>query len=460
LAAFAADRSGNVAVITALSLPVLLGGTGLGVEVSYWYVTQRSMQNAADSAVIAAATVGGSTYDAEAKAVAAKYGFQHGVKNISIVTSNNATCPAGSTSTSTNCYSVKITGYVPLFLSQLVGYNGTNDVTVTAGGNSTTTRQTAISTTSVALPEASPRNYCIVTLGEGGVSFTSNGAPQANLDGCGLMSNGSATCNGHNLGADYGDAVGTNNGCGEVTRSNVPRLNDPYVARWTEATSQQKTNPCSTYYRKPVQTNGNNPDPPLPASNQWAVGGTRVLSNAPATHICGDLQLTGASAGTLEIETPSEGGVLVIWNGNLEFGPHTLKTKSGSALTIIFAGSIPGVPNGTGKLDIVAPTSELSAWKGVAIYQVATGGTSATVEIGAAGNDPAWSITGLVYLPNSSITFSGVVNKASYGASCFVLVVNDMRINGTGAILNHGQCHEAGLDMPTGSGTVRGRLVS
>jgi hypothetical protein len=139
-----------------------------------------------------------------------------------------------------------------------------------------------------------------------------------------------------------------------------------------------------------------------------------------ATHICGDLQLTGTSTGTLEIDTPPEGAVLVIWNGNLEFGEHTLKTKAESGgLTIVFAGSSPGVPNGTGKLDITAPTSQLSPWRGIALYQVRSSTSSAGVTIGAAGNSPAWSITGLVYLPNSSITFSGAVNKASNGESCF-----------------------------------------
>ena len=56
--------------MTALALPALIGGTGLGVEVSYWYLTQRSMQNAADSAAIAAATNGTANYAAEAKAAA------------------------------------------------------------------------------------------------------------------------------------------------------------------------------------------------------------------------------------------------------------------------------------------------------------------------------------------------------------------------------------------------------
>ena len=44
---FSRDRSGSVAVMAALAMPVLIGVTGLGVEVSYWYLTQRSMQNAA-----------------------------------------------------------------------------------------------------------------------------------------------------------------------------------------------------------------------------------------------------------------------------------------------------------------------------------------------------------------------------------------------------------------------------
>jgi hypothetical protein len=40
------------------------------------------------------------------------------------------------------------------------------------------------------------------------------------------------------------------------------------------------------------------------------------------------------------------------------------------------------------------------------------------VGISAAGNDPTWEITVLVYLPHSSVAFSGAVNKSSNGASC------------------------------------------
>ncbi|MGB0670971.1 MAG: pilus assembly protein TadG-related protein [Rhodospirillales bacterium] len=44
------DRKGNIAILTALTLPIFVGGLGLGSEVGYWYMTQRMIQNAADVA--------------------------------------------------------------------------------------------------------------------------------------------------------------------------------------------------------------------------------------------------------------------------------------------------------------------------------------------------------------------------------------------------------------------------
>src|SRR5439155_18702779 len=115
-----ADQRGTVSVIMGLLIIPLVGALGVGFEVSNWYMTARGMQNAADAAAIAAATNGGSNYDVEAKAVAAEYGFVNGVNNISIAVSNTAACPGGGT----NCYSVTISGFMPLFLSQIVGYRG------------------------------------------------------------------------------------------------------------------------------------------------------------------------------------------------------------------------------------------------------------------------------------------------------------------------------------------------
>jgi Flp pilus assembly protein TadG len=73
-----ADRRGNVALIAGLLMVPLVGAMGIGFEITNWYMTRRAMQNAADAAVIAAATNGSSNYATEAKAVAAEYGFVHG----------------------------------------------------------------------------------------------------------------------------------------------------------------------------------------------------------------------------------------------------------------------------------------------------------------------------------------------------------------------------------------------
>jgi hypothetical protein len=148
--------------------------------------------------------------------------------------------------------------------------------------------------------------------------------------------------------------------------------------------------------------------------------------------------------------------VLVIENGQLDTNGYTL---SGSALTIIFTGSnnagYQHTPTGGGTLDIAAPTS--GTWSGMAIYQDPALNTN--VDISAAGNSPTWNISGMVYLPHSSVTFSGAVNKSSTGSYCMGMVVDNLTINGTGSIFaNDNQCAPAGLTLPQGGN--RGMLVN
>src|SRR5690349_9810217 len=47
---FARARAGNVAIISALLLPVLVGFGGFGMETAWWYSRQRELQGAADIA--------------------------------------------------------------------------------------------------------------------------------------------------------------------------------------------------------------------------------------------------------------------------------------------------------------------------------------------------------------------------------------------------------------------------
>jgi Flp pilus assembly protein TadG len=428
LARLGKDRRGNVTVLMAFLLPVLLGALGLGFEVANWYMTTRAMQNAADSAAIAAATNGGSNYDAEAKAVAAQYGYADGSNNVTVTGSDTAACPSGGNT----CYSVRIDTLVPIFLAEIVGYRG--DATVNGVFNKN------LSATSVARAGTTP--MCMLALASSGAQgIRTTGAASANMAGCSIMSDTTATCSGHNLGADVGNAHGTNNGCGVTQHSNVPVVADPYAG----LASNIPTNNCSSYPQEPASQK----DPALPPSNKWS--GSKTLSGNVIA--CGDQQLTG----NVTINAPA-GAVLVIENGQLDTNGYTLTTSSGSALTVVFSGDNSGsythAPTGGGTLDIAAPTT--GSWKGAAIYQDPK--LTSGVDVSAAGNSPAWDISGLVYLPHASVTLSGAVNKASNGPSCFVLVADNVTVNGTGNILSHGGCPAAGLSMPTSVGS-RAMLV-
>jgi Flp pilus assembly protein TadG len=420
----------NVATMAALLAPVLVGGLGLGAETANWYLTTRAMQNAADEAAVAAASNGGQTYASEALAVSGNYGFLDGTNNVTVTAIDNVTCPAGGNT----CYKVTVTAKVPLYLAQIIGFTGNT----TINGN----RAEQLSATAIATQGTTPRSYCLLALNSIGSSIIGNGVPNTNFAGCNTMSNSSAVCNGHDMGADFGDAHIDDNGCGVIQESNVPAVPDPYAGY----AKNIPPNPCG----------GNNPqepqkksDPPLPSSNQW--GTDQSLSGNVI--VCGDLQLTS----DVTINAPN-GATLVIENGQLDTNGHTIRTANGSTLTVVFSGdngSYTHGPTGGGTLDIQAPTS--GPWSGIAMYQDPSLTTG--VDQYAAGNQPSWDITGLVYMPHANVTFKGAVNKSSNGASCFAMVVGDITVDGTGAILAHGGCDAAGLPMPTGQVPGRGVLV-
>jgi hypothetical protein len=423
-------------LLVAFAMPALIGAVGLAAETSYWYLHKRAMQNAADAAAIAVASETTSSYapdarSATARAVAAKLGFQNGSGNVNVnvAQTNTATgCPAGQ-----NCYTVTVSDVVPSFFSRVIGYTG----------NTSTNGVTAISASAVAASgPAYP--YCILALnGNVATDFVTHGAPKADLNGCSIMANSSSTCTGHNLNAAHGDAHGTNNGCGIVQHSNMPQVRDPYSG----LDSNIPIDTCGGNYAiEPQKKN----DPPLPASNQLSGN----LSWSGNVIKCGDVQLTGNTY----IDAPAN-AVLVIENGQLDTNGYLLQTTAGSGLTVVFTGSnnsaYQHIPSGGGTLDISAPKT--GPWKGVAIYQDPA--LTTNVNISSAGNSPTWDITGLIYLPNSNVTFSGAVNKASNGVYCFGMVIGTMLVNGTASIFaNNTQCGEAGLTQPKGG--VRGGLIN
>ncbi|HEX2554932.1 MAG TPA: TadE/TadG family type IV pilus assembly protein [Microvirga sp.] len=419
------DRRGNVAIATALALPVLVGGVGLGIEVGYWYYRQQAMQNAADSAAVAAATAAGTSYDEEARGVSARYGLTHGQSEVTVDTVNGVTCPeAPPDVVYSECYRVTVTSLVPLFLSPVVGYGGT--ATVTQGGK--TEARTRLVATAVAARSNTARTYCIVALGQADVTvdLDFNGAPKADLKDCGLMSNEGMVCSGNaQKVADYADSpTGDSSPCGQQAHSMPsPKIVDPYAA-----------------------LAANIPDHTCP-SPPYSVNTLTAVPSGDVVNYCGTLKI-GAD---LDITTPK---TIVIRNGNLDLNNHTLK---GSALTIIFSGTDSSlwshVIEGKGTLDIKAPTS--GTWKGVALYQDPS--LTQNVNFTAAGSNQTVSVQGLFYFPKAEVTLSGAVNKDVSPAPCFMMMVGSLRVNGGGFFADSNECRKSKLlDLPS---RERGRLV-
>ena len=449
LGSLLADQRGSTAVIMGILLPILVGALGIGFEVSNWYMQKRAMQNAADSAVIAAATNNGSNYDVEAKSVAAQYGFVDGTNNVTVSASNTATCPAGGNT----CYSVTITGMVPLYVTQIVGYAG--DTTVNG------VKEKILGSLAIAKQAPIQQPICLLALSESGTALRTNGAPNSDFTGCTVMSDSAATCNGSDLKATYGLAAGTNSGCGSTQKSSIPVVKDPYLA--------MKDNiPANT-----CGTNASNFPQETKHGSNWSGGtswsGPQNLNGT--TQMCGDVRLTG----NVVINTPDDttGAVLVIENGQLDLNGFTLSTANGSAVTIVFSG-VPTTPPGNyqhiptdnstgqgGVLDIQAPSGSSALFQGMAIYQDPSLTTG--VDITYKGNNPDWKISGGVYLPNSNVQMSGAVSQSTNGGRCFVMITSTVWINGTSNIYQQSPdgsgCKQVGLKMPMATIPGRTQLV-
>ena len=443
---FLRSEAAAIGPMTALLMVPIAGAIAFGVEMGSWLYVQRSMQNAADSAALAAATnnsATGSTYINEARAAARPFGFVDG-QNAATVNAAIVTCPAGINPVAT-CYEATIDALFPLSFSRVVGFTGTD------GSNQ---RITAVAVAYSEGGGATKADICVLALSSTGVPFQSNGGPKPDMEGCTIMSNGDMTCNGHDLGATYGISAGTNNGCGETKLSDATPITDPYAGK----AANIPANPCSTYPQM-AKVSGKWTIPAANKPTNELAAGTPAWAGTQKT-FCGDIQLAGDVTLTGE-------STIVIYNGRLDLNGKKISTASGAAATIVFAGNnnstyhhYPSSLNGGGTIDIRAPNNvSMSVWKGVAIYTDPA--LTTNVSFTYTGNDPTWNITGLTYFPKADLTFSGAVNKSATGAACFVLVSYTVLVNGTANIFaNNTECSSAGLSPPSATvGNARPKLI-
>jgi hypothetical protein len=443
-----------IAPMSALLLIPIAGAIAYAVELGSWQYMQRSAQNAADSAALAAATVadtgGSTTAEMEARGAAKKLGFTHGAGDVT-VTSAITACPAGVVAGST-CYEAIVNTQMPFTFASMIGFAG-------SGGGVQNIVARAVSVVAGGAGGGGPVNdVCIWTFN----LLDTNGTPQADLNGCAVLSEGNMVCSGNGVEADFAVAAGTITGpCADpADGTNIPNATDLPDDPYAQAANSIPANPCGGNYPK--------------ANNQGTVPPSNRLSGTLTGEIklCGDVQLTG------DVNTPvtltGTGTKLIIYNGRLDLNRRTLKTAAGATATVIFSGTTAsgfskypvdaGSGPGSGVLEIEAPSGNPSdPWNGIAVYQDPRMGDNG-VDFHYSGNKPAWKVTGVLYFPYADTRFSGIVDKADDGAWCQILVAYTVRIDGTGKIIGDvSGCEAAGIDPPTvvvGPGlALRERLV-
>jgi Flp pilus assembly protein TadG len=442
-------RRAAIAPMTALLIVPIAGAIAYAVELGSWQYMQRSAQNAADSAALAAATVadtgGSTTAEMEARGAAKKHGFTNGANGVAVTAATTA-CPSGMVAGST-CYEAVVTTSMPFTFASLIGFTG-------SGGGRQNIAARSVSVVAGGAGGGGPVNdVCIWTFSH----LNTDGTPQADLNGCAILSEGNMICSGNGVEADFAVAAGTITGpCADPEDgTNIPNATDLPEDPYAAAANSIPANPCGGSY--PKHDKGN-----VGAGNQ--ISGSR----SGEILLCGDVKLTG------NVTLTGNATKLVIYNGRLDLNRFTLKTAAGASATVIFSGTTAsdyqkfpvdaGTGSGSGILEIEAPTGNPSdPWNGIAIYQDPRMGDNG-VDFIYTGNKPAWKVSGVMYFPYSDTDFRGIVDKADDGVYCQILVAYTVRVSGTGKVIGDvSGCEAAGIDPPTvvvGPGlALRERLV-
>ncbi|HYM04784.1 MAG TPA: hypothetical protein VET85_17660 [Stellaceae bacterium] len=391
------ETSGATAVMVALVSTMVLGAAGLGSEAALWYVTQRNMQGAADSAaygaVIAAAAGGGPTvFTSEAKSEAAKLGFVDQVANTTVTV--NKPPKSGNYTATTSAIEVIVQQPQTRFLSAL--YLANNPT---------------IAARAVAVQGGGP--YCVLALdGNASVDAFVNGTTNINLIACGLAvdSNSSTALDivgNATITAASASIVGnvSTSGGGTLTTANgtvtgAPTIPDPYANMSVPAFAGcNYTN--FVLHNHQTQT--------IDASN-----GTDVF--------CGGIQLNGGSSLTLQ------NGTFVLDQGTLSVaGGATFTVNNGTIVLSSSTGANFATVSiaGGAVVNVTAPaTGSAAGIVGMAFFQDrrAPKGVSNDFRGGA-----TQTITGAIYLPTETVAFAGGTQT---GTGCTQIVADTIDFKG------------------------------
>ncbi|MCK5748104.1 MAG: hypothetical protein KAH44_17940, partial [Oricola sp.] len=387
---------GSVAVIFAISAPVVVGFSALGAEVMYWQYMHRFLQSAADAAAFSGAAQlaqGNSTGDATSAASNAAY--ETGLHVSRADTPVISTPPSSGVFTGdARAVEVTLTDNLPRLFSSIFF-------------NSDTVRISARSVSRT----AGARPACVLALNKaaaGAVSFS--GSSTLVLDGCDVASNSIASDS-----IDFQGATDVTTECASA------------VGGIDGAAGNLTLTDCSAPYpgARPFPDPYKNLAVPLPGScssslkADLTVSPTSTRAVSPGT-ICG----TGAGGANVSIKgTINLNPGLYIFDG-VNLTVNSTATLTGTGVTIVLTGGSQLTMNGGASVNLTAPSDDLDPYQGVLIF---ADRADADIQHTLNGNS-ATSFMGALYFPTSDVSYSG--SNVEDPDACTLLIADEVEFTG------------------------------
>jgi Flp pilus assembly protein TadG len=437
------DTSGASAMIVAIALPVLIGFGALGAETGAWFTIKLRDQSAADAAAIAAA------YEVIAGKTDVRADLNPATSEAAMDNGYN-----GSTPSAIYPYSDAIVGNgVKVKLQQTLG----------AVLASMFLTEVSVTTKAVAVIETLD-NPCILALGGSGTDLEIQPGVHLDIPSCSAVTN---SIGGNSIALQ--DTTSSVTAATLVTAGEVSLQGNPIdpaaappefvLASPAMIGAPSVADPYAGTLTHRVLTDG------MPTA-----GGCTSHSTAGVTTYSGNCVVAGASLTEASIKltggTQVAGAWTILSGHTVDLAPGTywvtgnFTIQSGAVLKCSTCDNVGGTgvtiilimhTNKIGALSIASKTIlNLNAphsgrFAGLVIVQDSNGlppGTTYTSRNSKIGGGPGATLNGLIYFPNSSLTFHG--NPSATGPRCLVLVANSVDVNATSG-MDTGGCASAGL---------------
>jgi Flp pilus assembly protein TadG len=388
---FCSGKGGNVATIFAFSLPVVIGGAGLGVETSYWYYSSLKLQAIADAAAYAGALekIAGSD-TATITAAAASSAASNGLGGGTIVVN---TPPTSGPNTAKKA--------VEVILNQNLDRMFTSIFTET---------KVPEKARAVALINDASK-ACVLALNQSASQAALfSGSTSVKLTGCSVMSDSIAN-----------DSIKVQGSAGLQTDCLIT------------AGGVVLNNPVTTVCKSPITQALPAADPfssvPAPAATNpcKSVNGNKTSQTLQPGTYCSGMSLNG--------NVTLSPGVYVV-QGSMKINANAV--VSGSGVTIFMSGSNTVSMNGNATVTLSAPTS--GTYSGLLFYGDRTGTAAQSTFNGTANS----LLTGAIYFPRQQVNYLGNFSGVN---GCTQVVADTIQWSGNSTINQN--CSSLGMkDIP------------